>query len=162
MQSTYPNRQRLHWYKAASYGHLIHGASIEVFIVFTFLAKQPCKVGQYSMSPYCRGEERTCSLPKAAYGGACALCIVSLSSVAFSTSASCSDRMDKERSSQLKALLMDYFETGLAADEAESVALDGQRGADEDLQDAKVRKGTSFFISWLGGKHLPMGRVAGT
>lgn len=73
---------------------------------------------------------------------------LSLSSVAFQSGALCSDLGDEERSSQLKALLMDYFE-----EEADPAFLKEEAGA-EDLQKIRVRRHpvSAFSLSRAGSQ----------
>ncbi|XP_053099759.1 ATP-dependent DNA helicase Q4 isoform X2 [Hemicordylus capensis] len=66
------------------------------------------------------------------------VCFRAFQSVAFRSSALCSDLGGEERSSQLKALLMDYFEKDTTLDEADPTFLDEEKGA-EDLQEVKLR-----------------------
>nr|XP_056710119.1 ATP-dependent DNA helicase Q4 [Euleptes europaea] len=66
------------------------------------------------------------------------LCFRAFQSVAFRSSALCSDFVDKERSSQLKALLMDYFEKEMMPEEANPAFQDEEQGV-ESLQDIKFR-----------------------
>ncbi|XP_048338647.1 ATP-dependent DNA helicase Q4 [Sphaerodactylus townsendi] len=66
------------------------------------------------------------------------LCFQAFQSVAFRSSAMCSDFGDEEKSSQLKALLMDYFEKEMVPEEEDPVFQDEEQGV-EGLQDIKFR-----------------------
>ncbi|XP_054840957.1 ATP-dependent DNA helicase Q4 [Eublepharis macularius] len=66
------------------------------------------------------------------------LCFQAFQSVAFQSSALCSGCGDEGRSSQLKSLLMDYFEKERMRKEAGPEFQDGEQGI-ESLQDAKLR-----------------------
>ncbi|XP_015283440.1 PREDICTED: ATP-dependent DNA helicase Q4 [Gekko japonicus] len=66
------------------------------------------------------------------------LCFQAFQSVAFRSSALCCDCGDEERSSRLKALLMDYFEKAMMPEEADPVLQDDKQGV-ESLQDIKLR-----------------------
>ncbi|XP_042319225.1 ATP-dependent DNA helicase Q4 isoform X2 [Sceloporus undulatus] len=66
------------------------------------------------------------------------VCFKSFQSVAFRTCALCCDGGGEERSTQLKSLLMDYFERDMVLEEANLVLAD--EGTDtKDLQDIKFR-----------------------
>ncbi|XP_060099145.1 ATP-dependent DNA helicase Q4 [Heteronotia binoei] len=65
-------------------------------------------------------------------------CFQAFQSVAFRSSALCSDCGDEERSSRLKALLMDYFEKELMPEEADPAFQDEEQDV-ESLQDMKLR-----------------------
>ncbi|XP_077207416.1 ATP-dependent DNA helicase Q4 isoform X2 [Paroedura picta] len=65
------------------------------------------------------------------------LCFHGFQSVAFRSVALCSDSGDEERSSRLKALLMDYFEKEMMPEEPDPGSQDQEQGI-ESLQDIKL------------------------
>ncbi|XP_066480220.1 ATP-dependent DNA helicase Q4 isoform X2 [Tiliqua scincoides] len=66
------------------------------------------------------------------------VCFQAFQSVAFQSCELCSDLGDEERSSWLKALLMDYFEKEALPGEADPAFLEEELGA-EDLQEVRLR-----------------------